>query len=400
MPASSASVRRRSPYAAVAGVGVGAALGWIGAASYFARRVLTPERARPDDTEVLAVAVDEVTLAASVDTLAPGRYGLWFRGGHARIGEILATDEGAGTVRRRLDGVAGGPLVPGGGRWTGSYYVAPTDETLGAAAVPVEVPGELGTLPAWRFDPTSPTGRWAVLVHGRGATRDEPLRAVRVLLDLGITVLVPSYRNDPEAPPAPDGRYSLGLSEWRDVEAAMVYAVGAGADSLVLGGWSMGGATVLQTLARSWLADLVDAVVLDAPVVDWGDVLAHQARLHRVPPLLRDASALVMGRRSTRRLVGVHEPVDVAQTDWVSRAAELRHPMLIVHSRDDDFVPVGPSERLAAVRPDLVRFEPWTIAGHCKEWNTEPARWERVVGGFLRETLGPRGGVSRAATGR
>ena len=50
-----------------------------------------------------------------------------------------------------------------------------------------------------------------------------------------------------------------------------------------------------------------------------------------------------MGRRLTRRLVGVHDPVDVAQTDWVARAAELQHRTLIIHSVDDEFVPVGPS---------------------------------------------------------
>jgi hypothetical protein len=57
--------------------------------------------------------------------------------------------------------------------------------------------------------------------------------------------------------------------------------------------------------------------------------------------------------------------------------------MLIIHSDDDEFVPVGPSRALAEARPDLVTFEPWFFARHCKEWNTDPDRWERLVRKFV-----------------
>jgi alpha-beta hydrolase superfamily lysophospholipase len=94
-------------------------------------------------------------------------------------------------------------------------------------------------------------------------------------------------------------------------------------------------------------------------------------------------SRALMGRRSARRLVGVHEPIDVAQTDWVRRSNELTHPMLLVHSEDDEFVPVGPSAALAAKRPDLVTYEPWQAARHTKEWNVDDVRWDDVVRRFL-----------------
>ena len=58
--------------------------------------------------------------------------------------------------------------------------------------------------------------------------------------------------------------------------------------------------------------------------------------------------------------------------------------MLIIHSRHDEFVPVGPSLELAAARPDLVTLVPWEVARHCKEWNTDPLRWESEVAAFLR----------------
>lgn len=75
----------------------------------------------------------------------------------------------------------------------------------------------------------------------------------------------------------------------------------------------------------------------------------------------------------------MHEPLDVARTDWPHRADELRHRILLLHSADDEFVPVGPSRELARRRKDLVRYEEWTQARHVKEWNVDPHRWERVV---------------------
>lgn len=372
--------------AAVGGVAATSGLGLAGTAGYFARRVLTPDRKRPDDTLVIAVDGSTVILRVSPDAVVPGRYGLWLDGGagHARLGDVLAIDERAGTVTRELVGVDSGDLRPGPARWNGYYYGLDPFGSLRVAHEEVPVPTELGPMQAWLIRPQAPaTGEWAVLVHGRGALRQECLRGVKPLRDKGITVLIPSYRNDEGAPPGPDGRYNLGLSEWRDVDSALSYAITHGAASVVLGGWSMGGAIAMQLLSRSPRADIVSAVVLDAPVLDWGDVLAYHARLNRVPRPVGDLSRLMMGQRWGRRLVGVHSVIDVALTDWVTRSAEIRHPMLVIHSVDDEFVPVGPSRALAEARPDLVRFPSWSTARHTKEWNTDPERWERQVADFV-----------------
>ncbi|WP_270890004.1 alpha/beta hydrolase family protein [Pedococcus sp. 5OH_020] len=380
-------VRRAALASAVAGgsaVAAGAVTS-VGAAAYFARRVLTPDRQRPDDTRILAVDDHSVSLDVTPDTVVPGRYGLWLDSatGHARVGDVVELDEEGGCVRRELHGVDYGHLAPGFARWNQYYFAGPPDRALGLRTEYVDVLTELGTMPAWVVRTPSESRRWAILVHGRGARRDEALRAVRTFHDSGVNVLIPSYRNDIGARSGADGRYNLGLSEWRDIEDAALHAVQQGARELVLMGWSMGGAIVLQTLSRSWLAEHVTHVVLDAPVIDWGDVLAHHAREHRVPAPIGGLSRSLMGRRSARRLVGVHDPLDVAKTNWVARAAELSHRILLIHSVDDEFVPVGPSQQLAQARPDLVTMEHWDTARHTKEWNVDPARWERSVAEFL-----------------
>src|SRR5690606_37187059 len=92
----------------------------------------------------------------------------------------------------------------------------------------------------------------------------------------GYTSLLISYRNDGDAPSSADHRYGLGDTEWRDVESAIRFALDSGARDVVLMGWSMGGATVLQTLTRSTFATAIRGVVLDSPVVDWVTTLQYQ----------------------------------------------------------------------------------------------------------------------------
>ena len=388
---------------AAAAAGVAAAVlsaaGTVGAATYLARRLLTPDRLRPDDTQILGIEDGSVTLGLTPETEQPGRYGLWFGGGqgHARVGAVLDVDHELGRVRRVLEGVDVGELCVGPARWNQYYYAGNPQDALGLSSRDVQIDSELGMLTAWEVPADTLEavadgdvgGRWAVLVHGRGAEREECLRAVPVIHDLGFTVLIPMYRNDIGAPSSPDGRYSLGLSEWRDCEAALLYAVDAGAREIVLFGWSMGGAIILQALDRSWLSDRVKAVVLDSPVIDWADVLRHHGALHKIPGPIGSLSRSLIGLSWARRLVGVHEPIDVALTNWENRADELKHRTLIIHSLDDEFVPAGPSISLAARRPDLVRLEPWQQARHTKEWNVDPQRWDAVVRDFLTAETEP-----------
>jgi hypothetical protein len=373
--------------AAAAGTGsvLGAAGGSVAAAAYFARKVITPDELQPDDVEIVRHDAESLTFTLTPDTVLPGRYGVWLDGGagHARVGEIVRTD--TTSVTRRLVAVDHGRIEPGPARWNQYYYWDRPSVSLGLPDEDVSILSDVGSLPGWLVRPGRGTAGsdWAILVHGRGARREETLRAVPVLRDAGWTSLVTAYRNDRDAPRGPDGRYNLGLSEWRDVEAAMGHAVSHGARRILLFGWSMGGAIVLQALDRSPLSDYVVGVALDSPVIDWGVVLRHHGRLHKVPgPLVRVATDL-MGSSRSRRLVGVREPIDVARTDWVARADELRHPMLLVASDGDDFVPIGPAVALAGRRPDLVRFERWESAGHCREWNQDPERWERAVREFV-----------------
>jgi alpha-beta hydrolase superfamily lysophospholipase len=386
-------VHREHPDSIAGRIAIGAAIGVGGVVAIaaaaaavvtvaFARTVVTPPRKREEDTRILAHDEATITLSATLDSLTPGRYSFWFRQdtGHARVGEILSHT--SGTVTRELLGVQFGQLDGAArGRFSGWYHLSPAD--LPVEYEDIEIDTELGAAPAWLVPSRGRSSRWMIGVHGRAVRRQETLRSVPVFREAGYTSLLVSYRNDGDAPRSPDHRYALGDSEWRDIEAAMRYAIEHGAKHIVLMGWSMGGATVLQALTRSPLAEHVSGVVLDSPVVDWVTALEYQGVANRLPKPIQWGVIRLLTKPWAGLITGQREPIDLERLDIVRRADELHTPILLLHSDDDGYVPSTASRALAVARPDIVTFEPFEIARHTKLWNYDEPRWNAVIARFL-----------------
>jgi len=350
-----------------------------------ARTVIIPPSRRAEDVAILRLdlTAGEIVLSSNADSRLPGEYSLWFSGdsGHARVGEILASDDD--TVTRRILGVDFGDLASARrGRLSGWFHLSPRD--LGHPYRDIAVDTPLGPAPAWLIPAAGGTGkRWVINVHGRAVRRSETLRAVEPFRDAGFTSLIVSYRNDGEAPRSDDYRYALGDREWQDIEAAMQYAIAHGADELVLMGWSMGGATVLQALTRSPLGSRVIGVVLESPVVDWIATLDFQVAIRGLPAIVRWGVLELFRRRWGGFFTGLAEPLDLDRLDFVRRARELDRPILILHSDDDGFVPSTASRALAVARPDIVTYEAFEVARHTKLWNYDRERWVGAIRAWL-----------------
>lgn len=346
----------------------------VGAVSWhFSSALLVPDHEPgPFDLEVLTVEEGRVTLSNERASDRPGIYGLDWDGGHAIVGRVLEVR--ADGVTRRLSDVEGA-LEPGA-KVALDHQVWKGDpaETIGLPYEEVEIEGELGPMPAWRVDPPRPASTWAIAVHGINGEREVALRVMPTLRRAGLTTLAITYRDDVGAPPSPDGKHHLGLTEWRDLEAAARYALDQGAERLVLLGYSMGGAIVTQFLERSQLAGRVAGIVLDAPALSWGPILELGASERGLP---------TWATIPVRWVAALRADIDWDRLDALRHTGELRVPTLLFHGTQDSVVPVQISDEYARALPELVRYHRVPDADHVQSWNVGPRAYERRLRAFL-----------------
>lgn len=390
---------RWSAIGAITGALAGTALATIPTlASIFARTVVTPDPHPAEDVRIYKYSQgagpqgeDLLELAMTSHTTVQGTYALVFHDGQgvARIGEIVATHRRKQSITRVVEEIYSGDLSTAvRGRWAG--FVWPSPAEAGYAYEDVLISVDDGLAPAWFIPPVRHTDHadiWLITVHGRGSKRNEGLRMMGVAQRMGMPGLLVSYRNDGEAPDARDRKYGLGTTEWPDIEAAILYALNHGAKSVVLAGYSMGGAVSLQAVHHSTLAQYVCGLVLVGPVIDWMDVLRHQAEVNRLPNSAGRLGQWLIESTWGKTITGLASPVDLRRLDWVTRSSDLTHPMLILHSEDDDFVPIGPSIKLATKNRRLVNLVRFKDARHTREWNVDPGRFESAVLTWLHVLL-------------
>lgn len=342
----------------------------------------TQPRSKDLAVRVRAVSGSQIILEAPTarqDIGHPGILGLVWDGGHGRLGNVVDV-RGAGVVRA-FEPLVGQPPVCAGAiedcppveidPWV--YPGDPSDVGLAFEHVTYEQP--LGDMAAWLV-PGGTGDRWAVHCHGWTADKRELVRMLPTYHRHGHTSMVIDYRNDAGAPADPSGRYRFGLSEWEDLEAAVRYAVGAGAEDVVLSGCSTGSAIVMAFLERSPLSSYASGVVLDSPNIILADAIRHGTR---------DARATRLMIEFGMWMADLRWKIDWEGTNYVQRADTiLTVPTIVFHGTSDLTIPIAVSRQLEAKVPDLVELIETPAAGHVMSWNANPERYERYLGNFLR----------------
>jgi alpha-beta hydrolase superfamily lysophospholipase len=323
-----------------------------------------------DDTVTIDVLDSDVRSSDEDATM-----GLRWDGGFGVVGPNESDD--ALTQIRHLDVLDGdGPPIGEDVANLDAQVFSGDPGVLGIEFETVTYAGPLGDLDAWFIPGTDAT--WVIAVHGLAAQQKDMLRFVQAMDDLDHPMLVVTYRNDPGAPDE-GGIGKMGQTEWEDIEAAVTYARSQGADSIVLSGLSMGGATVLSYLVNSEDLSAIEGAILEAPAADLGEVVTRRSG-EAIPiggPI--GDSLVLVGKLVAELRTGI----DFGEIDYVERADELTVPLLIMHGTEDPVVPFAIGEALAEARPDLIEFHAIPDAAHTRAWNEDRQAYCDLIESFL-----------------
>ncbi len=327
-------------------------------------------RADHGSAVVVAISANEITLGEGDDPARPGVWGLDVGEGRALVGPVIA--KSSGSVRRSLIDLSGSVLPGDRGRFDAAVW----GDDAAIAEFGLEeraIAGPEGDLEAW-FGPGD-DDTWVIVVHGRGFGRSQALRLVPAIRSAGYPLLIPRFEATGDDPAEP-WRHGYGRDEWRLLDAALDHALGAGGRDVVVVGFGSGASIVGTHLYESRRAERVIAAVLDAPVLSLGDVVDAAWEPNDIPGFIAGwAKALAAFRYG----------VDWGALDHVDRAADWQPPVLILHGRADESVPLMISEEFALARPDSVRLITFPGAGSDAAWNSDPERYEAALGGFLAD---------------
>jgi uncharacterized protein len=189
----------------------------------------------------------------------------------------------------------------------------------------------------------------AVLVHGWGGDKSElhVLETALVYERAGFNVLMIDLRGHGGSE---GGRITVGYREVRDVLGALSWLEEQSFDpeEVVLHGWSMGGAAVIQAAPGTGVAAVVEeATYADLPPLLW-EKLPEVGGL----PAFFNPGIFLMGRL----FLGI-DPWAVRPEEEARRLFREGIPFMIIHSRDDEVVPFEHAESLAKAHPEATFWE-------------------------------------------
>ncbi|MCP3973431.1 MAG: prolyl oligopeptidase family serine peptidase [bacterium] len=322
-------------------------------------------------TEIVTVGSGRIVTARTPVTEAEGIWGVRGPNGYGQASVLVsANDQVVERAFRILDGTFEvGELV--------SFdHVAYPGDPLTAHGIDfdeVRFTGDLGVYPAWVV--AGNRDSWMIIVHGAGpAERAEALRIIPGLVAEGYPVMVVTVRGDLGAPPTRNGLRSLGAKEWRDLAAAVDFGFAQDAEEFFLLGFDAGASTVAMYLHDADDISHVKGAIFDSAFYD----------PERIADRLANERRVLMPMRGTGKLLArLRFDVDWEELDQIERAEEYTVPILVLHGTADQVVDVEVALEFATALGDLATYEEFPGGQHSQLWNSDPARYEATLLGFL-----------------
>jgi len=227
-----------------------------------------------------------------------------------------------------------------------------TPRALGVGYEDIALTAEDGVrLHGW-YVPAPKARATLLFLHGNGGNVSHRLEKIAIFLRLGLNVFIVDYRGygASEGRPDEEGTY-------RDARAAWKYLTGTRAlpaSAIVMYGESLGGAVALN-LAREHTPR----------------VLIVDSSFTSVPALGAEVYPWLPVRWISRFRYAGEEAI-----------ANVRTPVLVIHSRTDEIVPFRHGERLYAAANEPKRFLP-IRGGHNDGFLASGAEYADGIGAFL-----------------
>ncbi|MGJ7911988.1 alpha/beta hydrolase [Neobacillus sp. LXY-1] len=218
------------------------------------------------------------------------------------------------------------------------------------------------------------TNRYMIISHGVTETKINSVKYMNLFLERGFNALIYDHRRHGES----GGQTtSFGHYEKFDLKTIVDWLKKEKGSDLLLGihGESMGAATML--LYAGLLEDGADFYIADCPFSDFKQQLAYlikkDFKLH--PGLLLPIGDAILRLRDKYSIRNV-SPISVIEN--------IKHPVLFIHSRKDDFIlPTMTHELFEQKRgPKMLYIA--ENGRHAQSFNENRADYERIVDEFLQ----------------
>lgn len=210
-------------------------------------------------------------------------------------------------------------------------------------------------LSGW-FIPKENASGVILFCHGNAGNLSHRLETIQIFHDLGLDTFIFDYRGfgHSEGKPSEDGTY-------RDTEAAWQYLVHARKvhpDKVIIMGRSLGGAIA------AWLArrHTPGVLIVESTFTSVADVVAKLYPYLPIRLLLR------------------------FKYDTVEYLSQVKCPVLVVHSRDDEMIPFTHGQRLFETANEPKQFLEIT-GSHTDGFLTTGTRYQEGLGQFISDNL-------------